>query len=99
MWRTTNRETPEIEFDYSEMRMALLSGTTLGPREHLGQLGNDDPFGAPVVTGVAGDEMSVEEDGAVIVDGDDLQTRRTRRDVREERGGKLEHVMIIREHK
>ena len=46
-------------------------------REHLGQLGDDDPFGAPVVTGVAGDEMAVDEDGAVIVGGgNDLQAGR-----------------------
>ena len=65
-------------------------------REHLGQLGDDDPFGAPVVTGVAGDEMSIEKDGAVIVAGGDLQTRQTGRDVREERGGELEHAIMPR---
>ena len=41
--------------------------------------------------------MTVEEDGAVIVGGDDLQTRWVGCEVREECGGELEHAMITRE--
>ena len=50
----------------------------VGPGHHLGQLGDEHSLGALVVTAVAGDQVAVEEDAALIVDGNDFQSRRKR---------------------
>ncbi|MBF8285292.1 MAG: hypothetical protein HW378_4207 [Anaerolineales bacterium] len=45
----------------------------VGQREHLGQLGRQHAIGCFVVATVAGDEVAVQKDGALIVRVDDLE--------------------------
>ena len=52
----------------------------IGQRQHLGQLGDEYPLGPLVVAGVAGDQVSVQEDAALIVDRNDFQSRGERAD-------------------
>ncbi len=48
----------------------------VGERQDLGQLRDHDALSASVVTRVAGDQMTVEEDRALIVGVEGLQARR-----------------------
>ena len=47
----------------------------VGQGEHLGELSDENPLGAPVVARVAGDQVSVEEDAALIVNRNDFHSR------------------------
>ena len=53
---------------------------TIGQRQHLGQLGDEYPLDPLVVAGVAGDQLSVQEDAALIVNRNDFQSRGERAD-------------------
>jgi len=47
----------------------------VGPGSDLGQLGDEHSLVALVITAVAGDQVAVQEDAALIVDRNDFQSR------------------------
>ena len=47
----------------------------VGAGQNLGQLGDEHPLGPLVVTAVAGHQVAVQEDAALIVERNDFQAR------------------------
>ena len=47
----------------------------VGQGQHFRQLGDEDSLDALIVAGVASDQVAIEEDAALIVSGNDFQSR------------------------
>jgi hypothetical protein len=69
----------------------------VGERQDLSQLRRDHALGTTVVTGIARDQVTVEEDRAVIVGAEDLQARRERAEIGQGGGGGVGHAHSLRQ--